>query len=64
MGDKNQHQRGDNRVNYDWREVKIPDQKKLKEKYNAVCRRKMKVTEEWKTLAAMLNIRKPKDFLL
>lgn len=49
---------GDNAMNYGWKSMsRIPDKKELKRRYNLVCKSKAKITEKWKFLAAMFNIK-------
>lgn len=47
-----------NIITYGWKPIKVPNRKELEKKYHLVCKNKDKITERWKVLFAMLNIRK------
>ena len=48
---------GDNAISYGWRSIKVLDKKELNRKYDLVCKSKDRITEKWKILAAMHNVR-------
>ena len=49
---------GENVVNYGWKSIKVFEKKELKRKYDLVCKSKARITEKWKVLATMFNVKK------